>query len=71
MKIRFIILILLVVGTSSVNSLLGQNLVKPSRLHRGDTIGLIAPGWFITEKQLQESIKLNNLVLSRYTQKGF
>lgn len=55
-KIRFTILILLVVGTSSVNSLLGQNLVKPSRLHRGDTIGLIAPGWFITEKQLQESI---------------
>lgn len=49
-------MILLVVGTSSVNSLLGQNLVKPSRLHRGDTIGLIAPGWFITEKQLQESI---------------
>ena len=55
-KIRYIILVLLVVGTSSLNYLLGQNLVKPSRLHRGDTIGLIAPGWLITKKQLQESI---------------
>lgn len=31
------------------------NLIKPKRLKAGDTLGLVAPGSFITEKQLQES----------------
>ena len=55
-KIRYLILILILLGTISVNDLLGQISIKPPRLYQGDTIGLIAPGWLITEKQLQESI---------------
>ncbi len=45
----------LIIGAS--NFLSGQPLVKPNRLHLGDTIGLIAPGWLITEAQLKESIE--------------
>lgn len=31
--------------------------IKPTKLENGDTVGLIAPGSYITEKQLKESIK--------------
>lgn len=47
--------LVLIIGAS--NFLNGQALVKPNRLHLGDTIGLIAPGWLITEAQLNESIE--------------
>ena len=50
------ILILFLLGTSSGNDLFGQISIKPDRLNKGDTIGLIAPGWLITKKQLQVSI---------------
>jgi muramoyltetrapeptide carboxypeptidase len=49
------IVLVLVFATS--NLLNGQALVKPNRLQLGDTIGLIAPGWLITEAQLKESIE--------------
>jgi muramoyltetrapeptide carboxypeptidase len=49
------ITLVLIIGAS--NFLNGQALVKPNRLHLGDTIGLIAPGWLITEAQLKESIE--------------
>ncbi len=35
------------------------NIIKPKRLNIGDTLGLIAPGSFITEDELKESI--NNI----------
>lgn len=31
--------------------------IKPSRLHRGDKVGLVAPAWLITERDLQASIE--------------
>jgi muramoyltetrapeptide carboxypeptidase len=31
--------------------------IKPRRLKKGDTIGLVSPGSFITKKQLEDSIK--------------
>ena len=34
-----------------------KEIIKPKRLKKGDTIGLIAPGSFIDEKELEESIK--------------
>lgn len=55
-KIKYLILILLISGTALTNDLFGQKLIKPFRLNKGDTIGLIAPGWLITEEQLQQSI---------------
>lgn len=33
-----------------------HNTIKPNRLSEGDKIGLIAPGWMITESQLNDSI---------------
>lgn len=58
-RIRFDVLasivFVFIIGTS--NFLNGQALVKPNRLQLGDTIGLIAPGWLITEAQLKESIE--------------
>jgi muramoyltetrapeptide carboxypeptidase len=33
--------------------------IKPQRLKKGDKVGLIAPGWMITQNQLDESV--NNL----------
>jgi len=33
------------------------NKIKPQKLKKGDTIGLIAPGSYITQKQLDKSIK--------------
>ena len=47
---------MLLLGISLTNELYGQVPLKPVRLNYGDTIGLIAPGWLITEEQLQESI---------------
>lgn len=35
----------------------GVNKIKPEKLEIGDTIGLIAPGSYISQKQLDESIK--------------
>ncbi|MCK4664041.1 MAG: LD-carboxypeptidase [Bacteroidales bacterium] len=63
-RIRFLILIILLLEASSAHILLGQVPIKPLRLNQGDTIGLIAPGWLITEKQLKESIE-------QITQLGF
>lgn len=34
-----------------------QKVIKPKRLKKGDTIGLISPGSFINEDQLEESIE--------------
>jgi muramoyltetrapeptide carboxypeptidase len=35
----------------------GQKIIKPKRLKKGDTLGLVAPAGFITEKNLNDSIK--------------
>ncbi len=56
-KVRYLLLVSLFHGIFSSCILFGQVSVKPSRLHQGDTIGLIAPGWMITKEQLQESIE--------------
>jgi muramoyltetrapeptide carboxypeptidase len=34
-----------------------QSVIKPSRLKKGDTLGLITPGSYISEKELEDSIK--------------
>lgn len=34
-----------------------ENKIKPPKLYKGDTIGLIAPGSYITQSQLDKSIK--------------
>jgi muramoyltetrapeptide carboxypeptidase len=36
-----------------------QNLIKPKRLHKGDTIALVTPGSYITEEEKEKSI--NNI----------
>lgn len=53
-----------------------NNKIKPSKLKKGDTIGLIAPGSYISQDQLDESIKnfeelgykvkYNNIILDKY-----
>jgi muramoyltetrapeptide carboxypeptidase len=40
---------------STAEKLVNPGVIKPKRLQAGDTIGLVAPGSFITEKQLKES----------------
>jgi Uncharacterized proteins, homologs of microcin C7 resistance protein MccF len=43
---------------TSVGLLAKENkLIKPSRLQAGQTVGLIAPGWLITEANLRDSIE--------------
>lgn len=61
---NFLIIFLLLLGISLTNKINGQVSLKPARLNYGDTIGLIAPGWMITEEQLKESI-------DQITQLGF
>lgn len=56
-RVKLFIPTLLIIVSSSVSNLIAQDKIKPQRLAHGDTIGLIAPGWLITEKQLQESIE--------------
>ncbi len=46
-----------VVSFSKNLSELDKKLIKPKRLKKGDTLGLIAPGSFITEKELHESVE--------------
>ena len=41
------------------NTIKTLKIIKPERLNIGDTLGLIAPGSFITEDELKESI--NNI----------
>jgi len=53
---RLAITFLLLLASSFYSGIFGQTIIKPPRLNPGDTIGLIAPGWLITEEQLQESI---------------
>jgi len=55
--IKSLIPILVFSGVLFENDLFAQESLKPLRLNQGDTIGLIAPGWLISEKQLQESIE--------------
>jgi len=55
-KTIFAITFLLLLASSFSGGIFGQTIIKPPRLIAGDTIGLIAPGWFISEEQLQESI---------------
>jgi len=43
--------------------------IKPQKLNKGDTIGLIAPGSYITQKQLDESIR-NFEELGYYVKSG-
>lgn len=57
MRISFLIIFLLVLGITLTNKTYKQNPLKPERLNYGDTVGLIAPGWQITEEELQEAIK--------------
>lgn len=42
---------------TSANTISKKSVIKPLRLKAGDTIGLVAPGSYISESELQDSIK--------------
>lgn len=47
-------------GTLTAHNLFAPtvpDIIKPERLHRGDKVGLIAPGCFISESDLQDSVR--------------
>ena len=63
-KIHFLLMILcIILAGCKTSDIVEQNFInkpiikiKPAKLRKGDTIGLIAPGSYITQKQLDESI---------------